>query len=462
MELGNTHNDVLTLNHDALTTHAAVFGSTGSGKTGLLVGMVEELYHAEVPVILVDIKGDMVNVALQEVKWQVRCLTPGATHGEAVNVLADLEDPDKASSVVAALLSMVGEDPDPISGSSHPYLSAVLDSLEERTLENLVQTCHKPNLHTLGGLSLDSAFPAKARLSLARKLNNLLVSNTFKAWRRGMDLDIDNLVTHKGITVYSVAHLHEGEQAFAISFLLNEVLRWTKAQKGSDELRLVLAIDECVGLLPPAPANPSTKEPIMLLLKQARAFGVGLILATQNPVDIDYKAMSNCATWFVGRMTADKDRKRVIAGMVAAGVSADVDIAGLKPREFVMARHDAGNMFMSRNVDCELRGPMVPMEIVDLYDSFNLGYGNGANFIEAEKARGRVEEEDTETIVTENVDLFDPEPMVEATEQLIEEEYLISDEVVELGNPLRTSLMIGLGWGLLVVALAGAYMTGLL
>jgi hypothetical protein len=181
-------------------------------------------------------------------------------------------------------------------------------------------------------------------------------------------------------------------------------------------------------------------------------------------VDIDYKAMSNCATWFVGRMTADKDRKRVIAGMVAAGVSADVDIAGLKPREFVMARHDAGNMFMSRNVDCELRGPMVPMEITDLYYNHSLGYGSGANFIEAEKARGRVEEEeDTETIVTENVDLFDPpEPLVELTEQLIEEEYLISDEVVELGHPLRNSLMIGLGWGLLVVALAGAYMTGLL
>lgn len=465
MKLGNTHTDVLTLDHDALTTHAAVFGSTGSGKTGLLVGMVEELYHAEVPVILVDIKGDMVNVALQDVRKQVRCLTPGSTHGEAVNVLADLEDPDKATSVVSALLSMVGEDPDPISGNAHPYLSAVLDSLEERTLENLVANCHNPRIEKLGQMALDSAFPAKSRLSLARKLNNLLVSETFKAWRLGLDLDIDNLVTHKGITVYAVSHLHEGEQAFAISFLLNEVLRWTKAQKGSDELRLVLAIDECVGLLPPAPANPSTKEPIMLLLKQARAFGVGLILATQNPVDIDYKAMSNCATWFVGRMSADRDRKRVLTGMVAAGVSADIDIAGLNPREFVMARHDVGEVFKSRNVGCDLRGPMVPREITDMYSTLHLSYGNGENHMTAEKARARLTESFTEEDV--HVSEFDPAPLYDEwkehkKDQLIEDEYLISDEVVELGHPLRNSLMIGLGWGLLVVALAGAYLTGLL
>lgn len=461
MKLGNTHTDVLTLDHDALTTHAAVFGSTGSGKTGLLVGMVEELYHAEVPVILVDIKGDMVNVALQDVRKQVRCLTPGSTHGEAVNVLADLKDPEKASGAVSALLAMVGVDPDPISGNSHPYLSAVLDSLEERTLENLVVNCHNPIIEKLGQMPLDSAFPAKARLSLARKLNNLLVSETFKAWRLGTDLNIDDLVANNGITVYAVSHLHEGEQTFAISFLLNEVLRWTKAQKGSDKLRLALVIDECVGLLPPAPANPSTKEPIMLLLKQARAFGVGLILATQNPVDIDYKAMSNCATWFVGRMSADKDIQRVHTGMVAAGVSTKIDISGLPSRAFVLARHDVGEIFRSRNVGCDLRGPMVPREIAEMYDTCHLFYGSKENHTEAEKARARLTQSFTEGALELSA-AQEVEPMIEVKEQLIEEEYLISDEVVELGNPLRTSLKVALVWGLLVVSLAGAYLTGLL
>lgn len=438
MFLGHTHNEELTLDHDLLTTHAAVFGSTGSGKTGLLLGMVEELYDAEVPVILVDIKGDMVNVALQN-GLNVRCLTPGGTHGEAVNVLADLHHTETAPTAISALLSMVGEDNDPLTSEAHAFLSAVLEALVGTpTLEDLVWCCQNPVFNTIGALDLEDAFPRKARTNLARKLNTLLVSPSFQAWRLGLDLNIDDLIENKGIVIYSVAHLQNAdEQAFAISFLLNEVLRWTKAQKGSDKLRLVLAIDECVGLLPPV-ANPATKEPIMLLLKQARAFGVGLILATQNPVDIDYKAMSNCATWFVGRMTADRDRKRVLAGMVSAGVSADVDIAGLKPREFVLARHAAGNVFTSRDVSCDLRGPMVPMEITELYDSFNLGYGCGINFLVAEEARmDRKIDEEGESFTTEEIKELSVEEVVEAVDQKIEEEYLLDDWTAELPQDTR-------------------------
>lgn len=382
MLLGHTHSfREVNLPSKALTKHTAIFGSTGSGKSGLLLGMVEELHREGIPVILVDIKGDMINIALQDQNMNVQCLTPGGNHGEAVNVLADLNDEDKATTVISAILSMVGEDSDPLRSRAHGYLSAILNTLGNPTLENIVEGCQDPDFSDLGAMTLDNAFPRKSRMVLARKLNTLLVSPSFRNWRLGMDLEVDEFIKSDGITVYSVAHLiDQNEQSFAISFLLNEVLRWTKQQRGSNELRLALIIDECVGLMPPYPANPPTKEPLMLLLKQARAFGIGLLLATQNPVDIDYKAMSNCNTWLVGRMTAKRDRDRVVSGMVSAGLGDAEDlnrvIAGLKSRHFAMATMEGGHVFKSKTVACDLRGPMIPSEVMEMYEEGHLTYNN--------------------------------------------------------------------------------------
>ena len=430
MYLGHTKNDhlegskPLNLDHDVLTTHAAVFGSTGSGKTGLLLGMVEELQDSNIPVILIDIKGDMVNVALQKTgEANVRCLTPGGTHGEAVNVLSALQDTSKATTVVSALLSMIGENPDPIQSTAHAYMCELLNHMEYVTLDALVYSCLNPGFTHLGALSLEDAFPTKARSALARKLNTLLVSPTFQAWRHGLDLNIDDLIESKGIIVYSVAHLQSAdEQSFAISFLLNELLRWTKNQSGSEKLRLVLGIDECVGLLPPV-ANPPTKEPIMLLLKQARAFGVGLILATQNPVDLDYKAMSNCNTWLIGKLSTDRDRAKVMQGAVSAGAgdptNLDHNLKSLREREFVLSRTDVCLAFKTKDVGCELRGPLVPQEIEDLYNDNILSYNNSEQSDCAWRARLGVDA---------------PEEVTEAVDQKIEEEYLLEESIVNMSK----------------------------
>jgi hypothetical protein len=418
---------VLQLEHDTLTTHAAVFGSTGSGKTGLLLGMVEELHDANIPVILIDIKGDMVNVALQKTGTiKVRCLTPGGTHGEAVNVLAALKDETKASKVVSSLLSMIGENSDPIQSTAHAYLCEILDWMEIVSLEGLVYSCLNPGFTHLGALSLDDAFPTKARANLARKLNTLLVSPTFQAWRRGLDLNIDDLIESKGIVVYSVAHLQSAdEQSFAISFLLNELLRWTKNQSGSEKLRLVVGIDECVGLLPPV-ANPPTKEPIMLLLKQARAFGVGLILATQNPVDIDYKAMSNCNTWLIGKLATDRDRSRVRAGAVSAGAGDQGDLEynmqTLQKREFILSRNNVCVPFATKDVGCELRGPMVPTEIEDLYKEGTLTYDSDESAECAHRARLGVDTPEEDEVIEEAID------------QKIEEEFLLEERTENMSD----------------------------
>lgn len=357
----------------SLTTHVAVLGSTGSGKSGLILNMTEELHKEGVPVILVDIKGDMVNIALQKEYVPVQCITPGGSHGEPINILADLQDPDKSSVVVSAILAMVGENPDPMNSRAHAYLSTIIEDVSTPSLYDLIIECQDPSVEYIGAMHVDDAFPKATRLALARKLNTLLVSPSFDAWQQGGKLDLDSIVDSKGITIYSVAHLvNKEEQNFAISFLANEVLQWTKRQAGSKEVRLIMGIDECIGLLPPYPANPPTKEPILRLLKQARAFGVGMVLGTQNPVDIDYKALSNCNTWFVGRMTANRDRSKVVAGMTAAGLAdertVNTWIPRLKPREFIVSTHDRLEVFKTRDSSCTLQGPMVQEEIVDLYD----------------------------------------------------------------------------------------------
>ena len=464
MLLGYTNNKELDLNLNALRTHAAVFGSTGSGKTGLLLGMAEELYDYDVPTVLIDIKGDLCNFALTDPRKFVRLLTPGSTHGEAVNVLADLHDEVRRDQAISGLLAMVGEDPDPLTSTAHVFLREVFEDWHCSTLDGLVKLCQSPRFDELGALHLDEAFPKRARNTLVRKLNTLFNSPSFKLWTLGTNLDIDEIVNFKGVTVYSVSHLASAEeQLFAISHFLTELLQWTRAQQGSDELRLAVIIDECVGLLPPHPANPPTKTPIMLLLKQARAFGVGLVLATQNPVDIDYKAMSNCNTWLVGRMTAERDRKRVVSGMVSAGVG-DEDyfhkaIAGLDKREFLLSSAGGlGATFTTRNVECELRGPIVPTELEIMYDEDYFCFPTKADARTAYCARkgfSPPREDDTLPIETAK-DIFDPELYDEEIWELIEDDEAEEFVPVEDNTPNVAEALIGLallatiGWGFFV------------
>lgn len=369
-----------TLDIDVLSGHAAIFGTTGSGKTGLLLGIAEDVYGSGLPVILVDIKGDMCNIALSdETNRIVRCLTPGANHGEPVNVFADLKRPERASKAISQLLSMIGEDPDPFRSSAHAFLLAVLREQKRPSLVSLIHGCTDPAVSELGALSLDQAISPTKRTHLAQRLNTLFMSEEFAPWLEGIDLGIDDIVRHRDIVVYSVAHLDQSQQEYAIAFLMNELVRWMKRQKGTNNsaLRLMVGIDECVGLFPPVKV-PKTKEPIMTILKQGRAFGLGLVLATQNPVDIDYKAMSNCNTWFLGRMTADRDRKRVITGLCAASGADEKTyhrkVAALKRRQFVLST--TGQVFSSRDLELDLRGPMTPSEIREAYDEGYLTYAH--------------------------------------------------------------------------------------
>ncbi len=223
---------------------------------------------------------------------------------------------------------------------------------------------------------LDTFFPPADRMKLAMQLNGLLASPSFAAWAMGPPLDIDALVrTADGrpcASIITTAHLSEAERQFVTTLVLSKLVTWMRRQSGTTDLRLLVYLDEVAGYLPPT-AMPPTKRPLMTLMKQARAYGVGVVLSTQNPVDIDYKAISNAGTWMIGRLQTERDKSRLLDGMSAADGGVDLatlssTISGLGKREFVLRRasKDAPSTFTTRWAMSYLRGPLTRDQIAAL------------------------------------------------------------------------------------------------
>ncbi|HEX9640145.1 MAG TPA: helicase HerA-like domain-containing protein [Candidatus Krumholzibacteria bacterium] len=439
---GRTEPLLLPAHH--LVTHGVVVGMTGSGKTGLLIVMVEEALRAGVPVLMIDVKGDLPNLGLAfpdfspaplepwvepapgdarsvaelaaslaiERKtalgaWglgeadlrafhessQVRVITPGSSAGEPLHVLSSLErpatdwatDPEAAraslSAAVSLVLRLLGRDPDPAKSRDHVLLSVLaerrLRAGEPSDLGALLADVMRPPVDRIGALTLDRFLPKRQRQELAAALNTLLASPSFASWREGTALDVRSwLEPPPGRTpavIVSVAHLDDDERALVLGVLFEELLTWVRSLRGSRRLRALIVFDEVYGFLPPHPANPPTKRPLVSLMKQARAYGVGVLLATQNPMDLDYRALSNAGLWCVGRLQTDADRARVLEGLSssAAGDGASTAELGhivkrLAPRWFLMRDVHAGRgtlLLQPRWAMSFLRGPMTLSEI---------------------------------------------------------------------------------------------------
>ncbi|WP_165074145.1 ATP-binding protein [Paludisphaera rhizosphaerae] len=314
--------------------------------------------------------------------------TPGSSAGLPLTVLRSFSAPSAAlreqgeayreriSSAVSGLLALLGIDSDPMTGREHILLSSLLDRSwrdgRDLDLTDLIHAIQSPSFDKVGVIDLETFYPAKERFALALRLNNLLASPGFAAWMEGDALDVGGLLyTPEGkprISVLSIAHLSDAERMFFVTILLNEVLSWVRAQPGTSSLRAILYMDEIYGYFPPS-ANPPTKKPMLTLLKQARAFGVGVVLATQNPVDLDYKGLSNCGTWFLGRLQTKRDKDRVLEGLEgasnAAGASfdrAEMDktLSSLGKRVFLLnnVHEDHPIVFESRWALSYLRGPL--------------------------------------------------------------------------------------------------------
>jgi len=322
--------------------------------------------------------------------------TPGSAAGLPVSVLSSfakpqaIEDQDMLQEYITntttSLLSLLGIQADPIRSKEHILIANILSAVWAKgqglDMPGLIQLIQNPPLTKVGVFDLESFYPSKERYELAMSLNNLLASPGFQTWMEGDPFDISRfLYTPEGkprIAIFSIAHLNDHERMFFVSFLLNQILGWMRKLPGTTSLRAMVYMDEIFGYFPPV-ANPPSKQPLLTLLKQARAYGIGLVLATQNPVDLDYKGLSNAGTWFIGRLQTERDKERVLEGLEGAvagtGKSfgrADMDkiIAGLGKRVFLVnnVHEDRPEVFETRWALSYLAGPLTRNQIKLLMD----------------------------------------------------------------------------------------------
>jgi hypothetical protein len=322
-----------------------------------------------------------------------RCIyTPGSRAGRPLSLLRSLDAPqgraldeealqERIRSAVSGLLGLLGIDADPLRSREHILLSSLLDRSWRKgrslDLAALIQQIQRPPIERVGVLDLESFFPARERSDLAMALNNLLASPAFSVWLEGDPLDAGRLLfTDEGkprMSIISIAHLGDAERMFVVTQVLNQLIAWMRAQPGSRSLRALLYMDEVFGYFPPT-ANPPAKTPMLTLLKQARAYGVGVVLATQNPVDLDYKGLSNTGTWFLGRLQTERDKARVLDGLEGASTTSgsvfdraavEATLSGLESRVFMMnnVHEDAPVTFHTRWVLSYLAGPLTRDQI---------------------------------------------------------------------------------------------------
>lgn len=319
--------------------------------------------------------------------------TPGSDAGVPVSILQSFAAPalnwdtdseyllERIQGTVSALLGLVGIDADPVRSREHILLSNLFQHFwrqgEDLDLAKLILAIQNPPISQLGVMPVDTFFPQKDRFELAISLNNIIASPSFQNWLKGQPLDAAGfLSTPDGKTrhsVFYIAHLSDRERMFFVTMLLNQVITWMRSQPGTTSLRALLYMDEIFGYFPPV-ANPPSKQPMLTLLKQARAFGLGVVLTTQNPVDLDYKGLTNAGTWFIGRLQTERDKMRLLEGLESASAAAgkamkqdtaDHIISSLANRVFLLhnVHEDAPVTFQSRWAMSYLRGPLTKEQI---------------------------------------------------------------------------------------------------
>ncbi len=317
--------------------------------------------------------------------------TPGARHGVPLDVLGRLSAPattdptarqDEVDATVSGLLGLIGVESDPLSGREHILMANLIvrawDAGNDLDLPTLLAHLLDPPIRKLGVLDLDTFFPPGDRQALVMRLNGLLASPSFAAWAEGAPIDIERMLWDESgkarAAVISLGHLEETERQFAITLVLSRLISWMRTQPGTGELRALVYLDEVMGLAPPV-GNPPSKKPILTLLKQARAFGVGLVLSTQNPVDLDYKAISNAGTWMIGRLQTDQDKNRLVDGLRSADGGVDIAaveqrISGLGKRQFMLRTTKSSSLplLTTRWAMSYLAGPLTREQITTLMD----------------------------------------------------------------------------------------------
>ena len=446
-ETMNPSEALTLLKNKNFTTHAAIIGMTGSGKTGLGVGIMEEAAIDNIPSIIIDPKGDMGNLCLSDPTFSSKIFepwvrdeanakneesmayaqkiatvwkdglaswgqdssrverfhkvdktiyTPGSSAGVAINVMSSLDVPPPEvmndsdtfasylKSTVSSLLSFIGISGDPLESKEYILLAQIISkswiAKESLNIATIIGKIITPSFAKIGVLPLEDFYAKEKRFVLATKFNGLLASPNFSQWLEGDDLDIQKLLYDENgkakISIFSISHLNDAERMFFVTLLLNKYIAWMRRQSGTSALKALLYMDEIFGFFPPT-KNPPSKEPMLILLKQARAFGLGVVLSTQNPVDLDYKGLSNIGTWFIGRLQTTQDIDKVLDGLGGkVGSSFDKSeikrmLANLQKRTFFLksAHLEDIRLFSTRWVLSYLKGPLKKAEISALMQS---------------------------------------------------------------------------------------------
>ena len=439
--------EILTLlKNKNFTTHAAIIGMTGSGKTGLGIDLLEEAAIDRIPSIVIDPKGDMGDLLLTDPQFRPESFlpwieaearsrgedphklaeataqmwkegleswgqdservarfqavpktiyTPGSRAGVPIDLAASLRRPPEAilsdsddfanylQSTVAGLLALLDIEADPLESKEYILLAQLLSRTwsagEDLDIQTLVGRIVKPPFKKIGVLPLESFYPEKERFRFATRFNAVIASPNFVNWLSGEGLEIERLLYDEAgnakISIFSIAHLSDEERMFFVTLLLNRLIAWMRTQSGTGRLRALLYMDEIYGFFPPV-KNPPSKAPMITLLKQARAYGLGVVLSTQNPVDLDYKGLSNIGTWCIGRLQTRQDIERVIDGL---GGKTDEQLsrqsiarllANLPKRAFFLkSSHLQGiRLFGTRWAMSYLKGPLSKEEIARLME----------------------------------------------------------------------------------------------
>ncbi len=325
---------------------------------------------------------------------QFTIFTPGSEAGQPVDVLHFFDTPDldwdeheeslreRIGGMVSALLGLVGIEADPLQSPEHILLARIVEHVwragQRLDLPALIRLLQKPPFQQVGVFELETFFPEKDRFALARALNNLIAAPGFETWREGVPLDVDILLRaddgRPQASIFYLAHLNDAQRSFFITLFLEAARDWLRAQSGTTDLRALIYFDEVFGFFPPYPANPPTKAPLLALIKQGRAAGLGVMLATQNPADLDYKGLTNAGTWVIGSLRAERDKERVLEGLEGAVAEAgatmnrrmlDRALGALKPRVFLFhdIREEALIFFHTRWAMAYLRGPLTREQV---------------------------------------------------------------------------------------------------
>lgn len=395
--------------------------------------------------------------------------TPGSTSGKPISILASLKAPsadwetnqevmlEQIEGTVTALLSLIGStDVDPVSDPEHILLSKIIaDSWaagKDVDMGELIMQTQNPPFDKLGFFSVDQFFPAKDRMALAMKLNSIVAAPSFQPWITGEPLDIEAMLyTPEGKprhSIFYIAHLSETERMFIVTLLYSAVETWMRTQAGTTSLRALVYFDEIFGYLPPT-ANPPSKKPMLRMLKQARAFGVGLVVATQNPVDIDYTALSNAGTWFVGRLQTERDKERLLDGLQGAAegdfdrATADKMLSGLGKRVFLINNvhsRSGPELFQTRWAMNYLAGPITRNQLADLNALAGATDSAAAPVRKARKAKAAIDSTATTVQPEAAAPAAAKKPKKSPLDKYTQTRGVISDDLDEFFLPRRFSL----------------------